>query len=71
MTIEQVAFYLNEIDRTTRRVFLSKQWFQKINTANDTAFDRSSYNLFPPWRVAHHEPDPLINGLFVDVWRRD
>ncbi|MEI8257252.1 MAG: putative sugar O-methyltransferase, partial [Deltaproteobacteria bacterium] len=70
MRRDQFEYFLDRIAHVTRGYFLSKQWFEWKNAADDIVVTKDDFRLAHGFEPVYDRPDEIHPGLFVQVWRR-
>lgn len=64
MTMEQIRFYLEQIDRLTRSHFYMKQWRRSRSPDNGFRIKECEYPIPSAWKAVYHERHPLQRMFF-------
>jgi putative sugar O-methyltransferase len=64
MTMEQIDFYLKQIDRLTRGSFYLKQWRRSRSVANGFRIRENDYPIPSRWSAVYRERHPLQRMFF-------
>jgi len=64
MTMEQIHFYLEQIDRLTRGHFYMKQWRRSRSVANGFRIRENDYPIPSRWSAIYRERHPLQRMFF-------
>jgi putative sugar O-methyltransferase len=64
MTMEQIHFYLEQIDRLTRGHFYMKQWRRSRSVANGFRIRENDYPIPRRWKAIYRERHPLQRMFF-------
>jgi putative sugar O-methyltransferase len=68
MTMEQVAFYLSQIDRLTRGHFYFKQWRRSRAVANGCRILEGDYPIPQRWSEVYRERHPVQRMFFHTLY---
>ena len=71
MTMEQIRFYLTEIDRLTRSHFYTKQWRTSRSVDNGFRIRESEYPVPARWSTVYQERHPLQRMFFHALYQLD
>jgi len=64
MRSEQIAFYLETIDRLTDGHFYSKQWIRSVNRFDGLVINREDYPIPTSWRTVFNRQHPIQTPFF-------
>jgi putative sugar O-methyltransferase len=70
MRREQIANFIGQIDRLTKRAFLSRQWLKWRNAWDQITVEKQDFALGGAWRLALDAVDEIHPGLFNHIWAR-
>ncbi|WP_376984642.1 putative sugar O-methyltransferase [Bosea sp. R86505] len=68
MTKDQIEYYFNEIDRTTRGAFFSKQWVESKNPFDSLALTEADYPVRSSWRKVFSRPCVTNDAFFESLY---
>jgi putative sugar O-methyltransferase len=68
MRREQIVNFIGQIDRLTRRAFLSRQWLKWRNAWDAITVEKNDFALGGAWRLALDVVDEIHPGLFNHLW---
>lgn len=69
MTMEQIEFYLKQIDRLTRSYFYMKQWRTSRSVDNGFRIKESEYPIPAGWSAVYQERHPLQRMFFHALYK--
>jgi putative sugar O-methyltransferase len=69
MTMDQIEFYLKQIDRLTRSYFYTKQWRTSRSPDNGFRIKESEYPISPHWSTLYRERHPLQRMFFHALYQ--
>ena len=70
MRVDQVVYYLNEMQRLSRCGIFLKQWKTWKNPEDGTNLTNDSYKFNSDWFLSMDRDDPVIPDFFNRVWSR-
>ncbi|PTM40337.1 putative sugar O-methyltransferase [Bosea sp. 124] len=68
MTRAQIEYYFNQIDRTTRGAFFSKQWVDSKNPFDSLALTENDYPVRSSWRKIFSNPCATNEAFFESLY---
>jgi putative sugar O-methyltransferase len=69
MRLDSIAHYFRQIDRLTRGVFYTKQWWVQENRQDGIVVRKEDYPVPPHWRQLLEQEDAILPRLFEQLWR--
>ena len=69
MRIEQIEFYLREVDRHCAHAFYTKQWKSSTNPFDGVIITRDDYPMPDHWSTIYSRDHPIQTGFFEALYR--
>lgn len=69
MRIEQIEFYLAEVDRHCVGAFYTKQWKSSTNPFDGVVIERHDYPIPQHWSTIYSRNHPIQTGFFEALYR--
>jgi len=69
MRIEQIDFYLREVDRHCAGAFYTKQWRSSTNPFDGVVITREDYSIPEDWSTVYSRDHPIQTGFFEALYR--
>lgn len=69
MSIDQINFYFDEIDRCSRGYFYTKQWLKSRAQINGFTIRRGEYPVKPSWTQIYDIKHPVQSWFFEALYR--
>lgn len=69
MRIEQIEFYLREVDRHCAGAFYTKQWKSSTNTFDGVLIERDDYPIPEHWSTIYTRDHPIQTRFFEALYR--
>ena len=70
MRRDQIDYFLERIAEVTRRVFMSKQWYEWENATDRIRVVKDDFRIRQGFELISDQPDDIYKELFLQIWRR-
>lgn len=70
MRRDQIDYFLERISEVTRRVFMSKQWYEWDNPTDGIHVSKDDFRLKKDFDLIFDQPDDILKELYVQFWSR-
>jgi putative sugar O-methyltransferase len=70
MKLEQIKNFLRHIDRVTRQLFFSQQWFKWENTFDKIVVRKEDFTLNSNWKITVEMANEVFPLFFVQIWKK-
>ncbi len=71
MKNEQIKNYIHQIDRLTKKLFYSQQYFDWTNTDDNIRMTKDKFIVGENWKVVYEGKSPFQEYFFIQVWKRN